>query len=169
MSQGILLIRVNILPKDIHSNVLIEKSLYIHLNSDKHTHKTYQSIPKRKKIYYFYGKMSSSKVITNVCLQLNKSVVGQLHPFGLLSGPLYMINLLAMVFSWTSMYTDSIAKRIIHVCLQLIKSVVGLPWPFGATVWATVQDKVAGICIFMVLNVYRFHCKKRFPCMSSAE
>ena len=67
------------------------------------------------------------------------------------------------------MYTDSIAKRIIHVCLQLIKSVVGPPGPFGATVWATVQDKVAGIGVFMVLNVYRFHCKKNFPGMPSAE
>ena len=51
------------------------------------------------------------------------------------------------------MYIDSIAKRIFHVCLQLNKSVVGPHGPFGATVWAHVQDKVAGIGVLKVPNV----------------
>ena len=56
-------------------------------------------------------------------------------PLGLLSGPLYRIKLLAMVFLWTLTNTDSTAKRIIHACLQLFKSVVGPAGPFSATVW----------------------------------
>ena len=102
-----------------------------------------------------------------VCLQLNKSAVGNSGPLGLLSGPMYRIKLLALAFLWSSMYTDSIAKRIFHVCLQLNKPI--LVGPFGSTVWAPVQDKVAGNGIFVSPDVYRFHCKKNYPCMSSAE
>ena len=98
-----------------------------------------------------------------------KSVVGPLGPLGLLSGPLYRIKLLVLVFLWYSMYTDSIVNRIIHVCVQLIKSVVGPTGHFGPSVWAPVQDKVAGTGVLMVLNLYRFHCKKNYPCMCSAE
>ena len=88
-------------------------------------------------------------------------------PSGLLSGPPYRRKLLALVLMWAPKYTDSIAKRITHVCLQLNKPI--LVGPFGPTVWAPVQDKVAGIGIFVNSNVYRFHCKKKYPCMSPAE
>ena len=102
-----------------------------------------------------------------VCLQLNKSVVGHLGPLGLLSGPMYRIKLLALVLFLFPMYTDSIAKRIIHICPQLNKPI--LVGPSGSTVWAPVQDKVAGNGIFVNADVYRFHCKKNYPCMSSAD
>ena len=65
------------------------------------------------------------------------------------------------------MYMGSIAKRIILVSLQLNKPIFG---PLiGAAVWAPVQDKVAGIGIFVIPNVYWVHCKKNYPFLSSAE
>ena len=112
---------------------------------------------------------SIAKSIFHVCLQLIKSVVGPHGPFGDNVWAPVQDKVAGNGIFVTLMYIDSIAKRIIHVCLQLIKLVVGPPGPFGATVWANVQDKVAGIGVLMALNVYRFHCKKNFPCMSSAD
>ena len=75
--------------------------------------------------------MSSSKVIINVCLQLNISVVGLLGPLGMLSGPVYRIKLLALVVLEAPMCTDFTAKTLIRACFQLNISVVGHPSPLG--------------------------------------
>ena len=59
--------------------------------------------------------------------QYSTGAYGDSGPLGLLSGPMYRIKLLAVLFLVTPIYTSTHAKKIIHVPLQLNKRIFGPP------------------------------------------
>ena len=68
-------------------------------------------------------------------------------PLRLLSGALYKLKLLSLVFSYTTRLDRTYATGIIRVFSQLNKTVRGAV--LGAAVWGTVQDKIAVSGIFV--------------------
>ena len=99
--------------------------------------------------------------------QYTTGAYGNSGPFGLLSGPMYRIKLLSVLFLVTPIYTSTHAKRIVHVPLRLNNR--PLARPFGATSWGPVQGKVAVIAVLIISTPVGTISNKFYPCASSAE